>query len=67
MALCDLFVIESGRRFRASRDAMQSAQDELRRAVARTVREAGGYFVTDSILEAGAPSEDPEPAKTRPS
>jgi alkylation response protein AidB-like acyl-CoA dehydrogenase len=51
--LCDLFVIESGRRFRASRDAVQSAQDELRRAVARTVRSSGGYFVSDAILEAG--------------
>lgn len=67
MALCDLFVIESGRRFRASRDAIQSAQDELRRTVARTVREAGGYSVTDSILEAGASSADAEPAKARPS
>ena len=51
--LCDLFVIESGRRFRASRDSVQSAQDELRRAVARTVRSSGGYFVSDAILEAG--------------
>ena len=52
--LCDLFVVESGRRFRARRQALLSAQDELRRVVARTVRGAGGYFVTDAILEAGA-------------
>jgi acyl-CoA dehydrogenase family protein 9 len=52
--LCDLFVVESGRRFRASREAVQSPQDELRRAVAKAVRGAGGYFVTDAILEAGA-------------
>ena len=52
--LCDLFVIESGRRLRASREAVQSRQDELRRAVATAVRAAGGYFVTDAILEAGA-------------
>jgi acyl-CoA dehydrogenase family protein 9 len=64
--LCDLFVIESGRRFRASRDAVQSAQDELRRAVARTVRAAGGYFVSDSILEAGAHSEEAEPVSKTP-
>ena len=47
-------MVESGRRFRASRDAVQSPQDELRRAVAQAVRGAGGYFVTDAILEAGA-------------
>jgi len=52
--LCDLFVVESGRRFRARRNALLSAQDELRRAVARSVRNCGGYFVTDVILEAGA-------------
>jgi acyl-CoA dehydrogenase family protein 9 len=54
IALCDLFVVESGRRFRTSREAVQSPQDELRRAVAKAVRGAGGYFVTDAILEAGA-------------
>src|SRR6185312_9395796 len=59
--LCDLFVVESGRRFRASRDSLQSAQDELRRTVARAVRAAGGYFVTDAILEAGAAETDADP------
>ena len=59
--LCDLFVVESGRRFRASRDAVQSVQDELRRTVARAVRAAGGYFVTDAILEAGAAETDSDP------
>jgi alkylation response protein AidB-like acyl-CoA dehydrogenase len=48
--LCDLFVVEAGRRFRASRVALQSPQDETRRAVARGVRGAGGYGVTDAIL-----------------
>jgi len=61
--LCDLFVVESGRRFRASRDSLQSAQDELRRTVARAVRAAGGYFVTDAILEAGAAETDADPVK----
>jgi alkylation response protein AidB-like acyl-CoA dehydrogenase len=61
MELCDLFVIESGRRFRASRDSLQSAQDELRRTVARAVRGAGGYFVTDAILEAGAAETNADP------
>src|SRR5213079_2724504 len=64
--LCDLFVVESGRRFRASRDAVQSAQDELRRAVARAVRGAGGYFVADAILEAGVDAADAEAATKTP-
>jgi alkylation response protein AidB-like acyl-CoA dehydrogenase len=50
LALCDLFVVDAGRRFRASRGALQSAQDEVRRAVARGVREAGGYGVPSVIL-----------------
>ncbi|HEY2066590.1 MAG TPA: acyl-CoA dehydrogenase family protein [Gemmatimonadaceae bacterium] len=50
LALCDLFVVEAGRRFRASRQAILSAQDETRREVARAVREASGYRVTDAIL-----------------
>ena len=49
----DLFVIEAGRRFRAHRDSLLSAQDDLRRSVARTVRAAGGYFVSDAILDLG--------------
>jgi len=57
IALCDLFVIEAGRRFRAHRDSLMSAQDELRRAVARAVRDAGGYFVTDAILETGSAND----------
>jgi acyl-CoA dehydrogenase family protein 9 len=50
LALCDLFVIESGRRFRASRQSLESKQDELRRTVARHVREAKGYGVDDALL-----------------
>jgi hypothetical protein len=50
LALCDLFVVEAGRRFRASRLALESPQDETRRVVARDVREAGGYGVADAIL-----------------
>jgi acyl-CoA dehydrogenase family protein 9 len=56
IALCDLFVVESGRRFRANRGAVLSEQDQLRRDVARAVRTAGGYFVTDAILETGSTS-----------
>jgi acyl-CoA dehydrogenase family protein 9 len=49
--LCDLFVVESGRRFRAARDALESAQDETRRQVAQRVRSDAGYGVTDAILD----------------
>jgi acyl-CoA dehydrogenase family protein 9 len=49
--LCDLFVVESGRRFRAGRTSIQSEQDETRRQVARRVREDAGYGVADPILE----------------
>ena len=64
--LCDLFVVESGRRFRANREAVQSPQDELRRAVATAVRGAGGYFVTDAILEAGADAASAPTKKETP-
>jgi acyl-CoA dehydrogenase family protein 9 len=51
MALCDLFCVEAGRRFRGNRDMLETQIDETRRAVAGAVREAGGYFVPDAILE----------------
>ena len=44
--------MEAGRRFRASRTAILSAQDETRRTVARHVREAKGYGVADTLLHA---------------
>ena len=50
LALCDLFVVESGRRFRAARGAIQSAQDEGRRTVAAAVRREGGYAIADAIV-----------------
>ena len=53
--LCDLFIVESGRRFRRSRGAIESRQDEGRRAVARGVREAGGYAVLSTIMPDDAP------------
>src|SRR6478609_2501523 len=53
LALCDLFVVEAGRRFRASRITLQSPQDETRRVVARHVREAGGYGVVNTLLHTG--------------
>jgi acyl-CoA dehydrogenase family protein 9 len=53
--LCDLFVVESGRRFKTARDSLESAQDEVRRRVAKQVREDAGYGVTDAILETNNP------------
>ena len=54
IALCDLFCVEAGRRFRANRGMLDSREEEVdntRRGVAGLVREGKGYFVTDAILE----------------
>src|SRR5438045_2256402 len=54
IALCDLFCVEAGRRFRGNRNMLDSREEEVdatRRAVAGAVREAQGYFVRDAILE----------------
>ena len=54
ITLCDLFCVEAGRRFRASRRMLDGRGDEVddtRRSVAASVREGHGYFVTDAILE----------------
>jgi hypothetical protein len=54
MALCDLFCVEAGRRFRGNRNMLDSKEeevDETRRSVAAAVREGKGYFVADAILE----------------
>ncbi len=53
LALCDLFCVESGRRFRANREmlgGLAESIDEMRLSVAGTVREEKGYFVEDAIL-----------------
>ena len=60
LALCDLFCVEAGRRFRDHRTALDQREDEVddrRRAIAARVREAGGYFVTDAILDE-APADE---------
>jgi len=54
IALCDLFCIEAGRRFKANRKVLDSREEEVdntRRGIAGFVREGKGYFVTDAILE----------------
>jgi len=53
LALCDLFCVESGRRFRRNRVALGDREERLddqRRAVAAAAREAKGYWVRDAIL-----------------
>jgi alkylation response protein AidB-like acyl-CoA dehydrogenase len=47
--LCDLAVIESGRRLRAARVAVGSAQDALRVSIAERVVAAGGYGIPGAL------------------
>jgi acyl-CoA dehydrogenase family protein 9 len=54
LALCDLFCVEAGRRFRGNRnklDAKEDDVDETRRRIASAVRTGNGYFVADAILD----------------
>jgi acyl-CoA dehydrogenase family protein 9 len=54
IALCDLFCLEAGRRFRENRNLLDSREenvDDGRRRIARAVRDSKGYLVTDAILE----------------
>jgi alkylation response protein AidB-like acyl-CoA dehydrogenase len=53
LALCDLFCVESGRRFRTQRLALDAREDDVdatRRAVASAVRRDEGYGVVDALL-----------------
>jgi len=54
LELCDLFCVESGRRFRNNRLALAGHEEEVdttRRGVAAVVRLEKKYFVKDAILE----------------
>ena len=54
IALCDLFCIDAGRRFRENRSLLDSREEEIddtRRGIAGFVRTGKGYFVTDAILD----------------
>jgi alkylation response protein AidB-like acyl-CoA dehydrogenase len=54
LALCDLFCIEAGRRFRRNRTSLDSREEDVdntRRSIAAAVRAGAGYFVTDAILD----------------
>ncbi|HWE42984.1 MAG TPA: acyl-CoA dehydrogenase family protein [Gemmatimonadaceae bacterium] len=58
LALCDLFCLTAGLRFRENRIALESeAVDGQRRVVAAQVRERGGYAIPSAIAagEGGAP------------
>lgn len=59
LALCDLFCVEAGRRFRGQRNALDASEedvDDRRRAIAARVRETGGYFVADAVLDEAPPA-----------
>jgi acyl-CoA dehydrogenase family protein 9 len=58
LALCDLFCVESGRRFRTAREALAGRAeevDDVRRAIAATVRRNAGYTVPDAVIDARGP------------
>jgi alkylation response protein AidB-like acyl-CoA dehydrogenase len=60
LALCDLFCVESGLRFRRAREALTGGAesvDDARRAIAATVRASSSYFVDDAILDEHAASD----------
>jgi hypothetical protein len=59
VALCDLFCVTAGRRFRSNRLALENgSDDEQRRIVAGQVRAGRGYSVPDAVL--------PETGERRP-
>lgn len=69
IALCDLFCVEAGRRFRANRlavDAREEDVDDRRRTVASAAREVTGYFVTDAILTDRAARDRATPDRATP-
>jgi acyl-CoA dehydrogenase family protein 9 len=49
--LCDLFCVQSGRRFKENRENLSSPQDATRRAIAEDLRKAKGAYVPDAVLE----------------
>jgi alkylation response protein AidB-like acyl-CoA dehydrogenase len=55
IALCDVFCVTAGRRFRENRLALSGREDEVdetRKTIAAALRAARGYFVEDAILDA---------------
>jgi acyl-CoA dehydrogenase family protein 9 len=65
LALCDLFCVESGHRFRGQRELLAGRAeevDDVRRAVAARVRAASGYDVEDAVLDPRPVVHGPAPA-----
>jgi acyl-CoA dehydrogenase family protein 9 len=53
IALCDLFCVTAGLRFRSNRIALETeAVDDQRRVVAAQVRERNGYSIPNAVLDA---------------
>jgi alkylation response protein AidB-like acyl-CoA dehydrogenase len=53
-ALCDIFCVDSGRRFKSARESLDPRDDDVderRRFVAYAVNAAGGAYVADPIME----------------
>ncbi|GAC1683086.1 MAG: acyl-CoA dehydrogenase family protein [Gemmatimonadaceae bacterium] len=60
LALCDLFAVEAGRRFReAKRGLDHTEEDDRRRSIANAVRAAGGYGLDDALLDARTEANAP--------
>jgi alkylation response protein AidB-like acyl-CoA dehydrogenase len=56
ISLCGMFCVESGRRFRVNREALDTREEELdghRREIAKAVRNAGGAVAADPVLQEG--------------
>jgi hypothetical protein len=54
ISLCGMFCVESGRRFKVNREALDRREEELdghRREIAVAVRKAGGAVPSDPVLE----------------
>ncbi len=68
LALCDLFCVESGQRFRAQRLLLAGRAervDDTRRAIAATLRESAEYVVPDAVLDQSHTPAEPADAVER--
>ncbi|HEY0777889.1 MAG TPA: acyl-CoA dehydrogenase family protein, partial [Gemmatirosa sp.] len=68
LALCDLFCVESGQRFRAQRLLLAGRAgrvDDTRRAIATALRESAHYVVPDAVLDKFGPPIEPPDATAR--
>ena len=53
LALCDVFCVQAGLRFRANRIALESgAVDDQQRLIASHIREASGYPIPPAVIAA---------------